>query len=295
MEKIRVPAPAKINLSLAITGLREDGFHELEMIMQSISLHDIVKIKKVSQGIILNTNHEHLTDGRDNLAYKAAELMLNRFNLDGGLDIYIDKKIPIAAGLAGGSTDAAAVINGVNKLFRLNLNSRKLRELAAEIGSDVPFCIQGGTVLATGRGTKIKQLPDIKKQQIIIVCPMVKIDTAEIYDEYDKLKEKKDFPFIPTNKLLNLIKNNKKIKWNEGWNNVLEQVTINECSEIERIKNILRDKQVKFCLMSGSGPAVFAITDNKEKVNSIINNWPRKEDLLFAVSTVRKDFKELWV
>lgn len=295
MEKIRIPAPAKINLSLDITGLRTDGFHELKMIMQSISLHDVVKIKKIPQGITVNTTHERLADDRDNLAYQAAELMLNTFNLRYGVDIFIEKKIPIAAGLAGGSTDAAAVLKGINELFELNLSNRKLRQLAAEIGSDVPFCLEGGTVLATGRGTEIKQLPDIESQQILIACPVVEISTAEIYDSYDKSKEKNNLPSIPTEKLVSLINSDKKIKWDEGWNNVLEPVTMNKCSQIKEIKNIFINKQVEFCLMSGSGPAVFAIVDEQRKLENIKRNWPRQNDLLYAVTTVRKKFPELWL
>jgi len=264
------------------------------MIMQTISLHDVIVIKKTPAEIIVDTSDASLASDRGNLAYQAAELMLTRFNIAGGVDIFIDKKIPIAAGLAGGSTDAAAVLKGIDKLYELDLPDRELQEIAAEIGSDVPFCLRGGTALATGRGTDLKQLPDIEKQQLVIVCPSVKISTAEVYNDYDQLRSRKEFKEIPTSKLLEHIKSGEKIKWDEGWNNILETVTIHKCREINEIKKILYKNGAKFCLMSGSGPAVYAVMANKTISESMVNNWPRQSDVIFTVCTVRKDFLELW-
>ncbi len=294
MDKINVPAPAKINLALSVTGLREDGFHDLDMIMQTISLHDILHIKKSSSNIKVTSTDTNLPQGRENLAYRAAELILAYTDTPAGVEIFIEKNIPVAAGLAGGSTDAAAVLRGVNKLFAFNLSNLELKKLAASIGSDVPFCLKGGTALATGRGTRIEQLPDIRKEILVLVCPPVKISTAKIYSVYDELKDKKNLPDIPLHKLLELIKSQQKIKWNEGWNNVLAPVTKNLCSDIGEIENIFTSKGVKFCQMTGSGPAVFAIVKDIKEAGNIIKNWPREDDLLYNVFTVNKDFPELF-
>lgn len=289
MKNIIIPAPAKINLVLHITGILDNGYHSLEMIMQSISLHDIITIKK-SDKLSLKTNHPDLPIDKHNLAYLAAELMINEFSLPGGVEIYIDKKIPIAAGLAGGSTDAAAVIRGINRLYQLNIECDKLLDLADRLGSDVPFCIQGGTTYAYGRGEKLKQLPDLAKTDLILIKPPIKVSTAEVYNKYDILNLKTD---ISVQALINILKEEKIITWQEGWANDLERVTINMVEEIKVIKRLLKEAGARFIMMSGSGPTVYAIVENVEHAQEIKKHWPRKIDFISYAYTIGKDFKEL--
>lgn len=291
MDEIVVPAPAKINLALDVKGIRADNFHEVEMIMQSISLHDIITIRKNDRGIALSVSEPALSCGRDNLAYQAAELILKEAGLTTGVDINIEKKIPIAGGLAGGSTDAAAVLKGICRLYELPLNEPLMQQLAAELGSDVPFCLHGGTALATGRGEKIRQLADLAEIQLVLVNPGIKISTAQAYRQIDKLVEKED---IAIHSLVDLIENGKIIYWTEGWKNIFEKIAIQSYQEIKLIKTLLKEMGALFVLMSGSGSTVFAVVEDQTVGQLIIDNWPRENDFLATARTVKKEFPELW-
>ena len=282
MESIEVPAPAKINLSLDIKGKLSDGYHEVEMIMQSIALSDFIKITIVDTGIEIETESENIPPGKNNLAYKAAEIFLKRTGIIKGVNIQINKEIPVAAGLAGGSTDAAAVLTGLNKLFGTNLKKNELYEMASDIGSDVSFCLFGGTALAYGRGEIIKTLPDIGIYNVLLIVPPVEVSTKEIYKEYDKIKPSAN---VPTDKLIKLIESDQEINWDEGWANVLEKVTIKRVDDIKRIKRKLNNFDILFQMMSGSGPAIFAIVKTKKKAYNIKKNWPWKKDRLFVTTT----------
>ena len=291
MDKIVVPAPAKINLALDIKGLRDDGYHEVEMIMQSISLHDIIIIKRNNGGIKMAVSDSQLPEGEDNIAYRAARLIIDKADLSDGVDIYIEKNIPIAGGLAGGSTDAAAVLVGINKLFMLGISEVNLNEMASELGSDVPFCLHGGTALAYGRGEKVRQLPDLKRYDLVIINPGIPVSTSWAYQEFDKfdIEEK-----VPIKKLIHIIEMGKNITWIEGWNNVLEKVTMSFYQEILDIKTLLEGMGVLYTLMSGSGSTVFAVVENQEEGQKIVKNWPRSDDFITTAWTVKKDFPELW-
>lgn len=213
MEEVVIKAPAKINLCLDIKGLREDGYHEVDMIMQSIALYDRLHLQKSGDGIKISTNSDRVPTGRENLAYKAAELILDEAGLHNGVNIHIEKNIPVAAGLAGGSTDAAAVLKGINQLYGLNFSYNRLVSMARKLGSDVPFCLQGGTARATGRGDYLTQLDDLQKTYLVVVTPPVALSTAYIYSQYDKN------PFsgsIPVTRFVNLISNNKKNNLGRG-------------------------------------------------------------------------------
>lgn len=291
MEEIVLPAPAKINLALKVKGLRADGYHELEMIMQTIGLHDRVHLKKIAGGIRVVSSHPGLPEGSGNLAYRAAEFILEQSGIDGGVEIFIEKNIPLAAGLAGGSTDAAAVLKGISKLYQLKISDEVIREMASKLGSDVPFCLKGGTSYAYGRGEQLEQLPDLNKIHIILITPPVEVSTAFIYREYDRLKNGLE---IPVSRLVEIIKQGKEINWQEGWANDLEPVTARLFNDIYEIKGILKEMGVKFSLMTGSGPTIFGILDKGEEALFIKDNWPRKEDFVFVTSTVKQEFSELW-
>lgn len=291
VDKIIVPAPAKINLALDIKGNREDGFHEIETIMQSVSLCDYVEIRKNRGGINVHASIKGLPQGPANIAYRAAEMIIQYSGLSTGVDIRIEKKIPVAGGLAGGSSDAAAVLKGINILFGLNIDDTVLLDMAAELGSDVPFCLRGGTVFASGRGEILRELPDLKRVDLVIVNPGIEISTAWVYQEYDRLCEKRE---LPVRELLALIEDKAEIKWNEGWANVLEDAVLPYYQDIARIKENLKKMGASFVLMTGSGPTVFAVAETQKAVERIKNNWPEKKDFVTTAWTVKKDFFELW-
>ena len=291
MDRIVVPAPAKINLALAIKGLRDDGYHEVEMIMQSISLHDSVIIGKNDGEIKLTISDPSLPEDENNIAYRAAKMIIEKADLTAGVDIHIKKNIPVAGGLAGGSTDAAAVLTGINRLFNLNISELNLSKMASELGSDVPFCLHGGTTLAYGRGEKIKQLPDIKRYNLVIINPGIPISTAWAYQEFDKLRVNRK---VPIKELVNKLNKREYISWSDGWINVLEEVATSFYPEIKDIKSILKEMGALFVLMSGSGSTVFAIVKDQEKGQNIKTNWPRTNDFITTAWTVKKDFPGLW-
>ncbi len=291
MDKIIVPAPAKINLSLDIIGFRSDSYHDLEMIMQSIELHDDIIIEKNNKKrIVISTSVKNLPEGRKNLAYQAASKILEKSGIKEGVSIHINKKIPISAGLAGGSTDAAATLKGINLLFDLNYSYKELEVLAGQIGSDLPFCLRGGTVYATGKGNILKQLPDLGPIELLIIKLPIEISTTDVYKRYDILQEDIN---VPTNNLLNIIMSGKEIKWDEGWRNVLEGVTSELVPEIKKINKFFADNNI-FSMMSGSGPSVFAIIDSQNKKDLIKNKQSIFPGDKIFTRMVKKDFMELW-
>src|SRR6056297_887048 len=229
------------------------------MVMQSIALHDTITLYKIEKGIEIETNHKKLPTGEDNLAYKAAQEIIKKVNLDEGVKIFIDKKIPIAAGLAGGSTDAASVIKGMNKLFDLNLDQEELHSIAFKIGSDVPFCLEGGTAFATKRGEKLRYLTPLKKHNVLLIKPPEMVSTKKVYTLYDEYNIDR---IIPVKKLIQIIENNENMRIEDGWFNVLEPVTKKLVSDVEVIKEKLINQGFKFTMMTGSGPTVFSIFEN---------------------------------
>ncbi len=290
MKQIKLKAPAKINLSLDILGTREDGYHELEMIMQTIDLYDEVNLEKTESEIIdLYMLNSDLPEGKGNLAYQAAEIILNKADIENqGVKITIKKNIPEAAGLGGGSSDAAAVLKGINKLFNLGYSSQILKNLGSQIGMDVPFFIKGGTALAVGRGDVIKQLPDLKSYLIVLINPPFLMSTAEVYKKFDEiLDEKKPDLNIPTSRLVKIIKSGKKIKWNEGWGNVLESSSQTINNDIKKIKKQLENFETELTMMSGSGPTIFAVVKNHKIAEKIKKKWSREKDNVLTTSTLK--------
>ena len=184
-DKIEIQANAKINLTLDILGTRDDGYHEVAMVMQEVSLHDNLYMEKTDGGIELEIPGSDLPADNTNLCYRAAALLMEERGLNAGVKITLDKHIPIAAGLAGGSSDAAAVLKGMNQLYGLKLSEEKLCELGARLGSDIPFCIMGGTMLSTGRGEILERLPDFPEVDIVLAKPKVGVSTAWAYKTYD--------------------------------------------------------------------------------------------------------------
>lgn len=263
MEKLNLKALAKINLALDVLGRRENGYHDVRMIMQSIYLYDNVTLEKTKEpGIQLGTNLYFLPVDESNIAYKAAKLLMDEFKLPGGISIYLEKYIPVAAGLAGGSSNAAAVLFGMNKMYDLGLSMEELMERGVTLGADVPYCIMRGTVLAEGIGEKLTRLPAIPKCYVLIAKPPVSVSTKMVYEKLDS-KEIEEHPDVDG--MIEALAEADIYKIAEKMGNVLEKVTIEEYPMIEEVKNIMKEAGALNAMMSGSGPTVFGIFDERSK------------------------------
>lgn len=262
MNIINRKAYAKINLGLDVIKRREDGYHEVKMIMQSIGIHDELTFTKQAEGISLRTDHVDLPTDGNNLIYKTARLIKEEYKITEGVRIDLKKRIPIAAGLAGGSTDAAAVFKGMNELFGLGMTEEKMCELGVRIGADVPYCIMGGTAIAEGIGEKLTPLPDAPNAVVLIAKPDISVSTKDVYRRLN-VSELKVHPDIDgmtkaviRHDLCGII---------ERMDNVLESVTIRMYPIIDEIKNFMKEHGALRAMMSGSGPTVFGIYTNQAK------------------------------
>lgn len=283
MNEITISAPAKVNLYLDVLGKRPDGYHELKMIMQAVSLFDEVHIQKADSGITVTTNFDYLPVGDKNTAYKAAKLMLETFQIKEGVKININKNIPVGAGLAGGSADAAAVLQGINQIFNLGQKTEKLAGLGKFVGADVPFCVFGGTALAEGIGEIIKQLDSFSGADIIMVKPDFSISTAYIFGKYVKGKSI-NVPF--TDKLIEAMKARNLIDVCSSLFNALEEVVTAEYPVINQIKTEIMNLGALGCLMSGSGSTVYGIFEDLRKAELAFNKIKQKYKQTFLVKTV---------
>lgn len=263
---LTLSANAKINLTLDILGTREDGYHEVAMIMQEISLHDTLSMGKINQGISLTIAIEGqkgtLPADESNLCWKAAALVQKEYNLQEGVEIHLTKRIPMAAGLAGGSADAAAVLKGMNHLFRLGMTEARLCELGARLGSDIPFCIMGGTMLATGRGEVLTRLPSFPRLSVVLAKPPVGVSTAWAYKTYDAGY---DGPHPDNEAMLEAIHGGDAHKAASLLCNVLEGVTETEHPVIADYKRLMMEHGAMASMMSGSGPTVFGLVREKQQ------------------------------
>ncbi|NJD01783.1 MAG: 4-(cytidine 5'-diphospho)-2-C-methyl-D-erythritol kinase [Ruminiclostridium sp.] len=255
-------AYAKINLSLDVIGKRDDGYHELRMIMQSIKLHDIVHIETAASGIAVSCDNKQVPSDLENIAGKAALLITGKFGIKGGLKIYVKKNIPVAAGLAGGSADAAAVLKGINDLFSLGVSNTGLMAMGKQIGADVPFCIAGGTMLAEGIGEKLTALASFSGVNLVLIKPKIGVSTAWVYKNLDigKIINRPD-----TEKLIAALGNSDINQVAANMKNVLEGVTIPSYNVIQEAKDRLIEMGAIGSMMSGSGPAVFGIFTDRHK------------------------------
>lgn len=262
MQEVHLKAMAKINLGLDVLRRREDGYHEVEMIMQTVNLYDKVHIKRTTEpGIRLETNLYFLPTNETNLAYKAAKLLMDEFDIKDGVDISIKKFIPVSAGLAGGSTDGGAVLYGMNQLFHLKLTRKQLMERGILLGADVPYCLMRGTALAQGIGEKLTRLPSLTQRLVVLLAkPGINVSTKFVYSNL-KLDEVKH-PDIDAQ--IQAIKENNTNKMIENMGNVLESVTIPAYPVIDEIKRCMMENGALGAMMSGSGPTVFGIFSNKK-------------------------------
>lgn len=259
---MKLKALAKVNLGLDILGKREDGYHEVRMVMQTIRMYDVIHLyPSSSPGIHLHVNLPYIpTDGR-NLAYTAAQLLMDEFHVKEGLHIALQKFIPVSAGMAGGSSDAAAVLVGVNRLFRLGLSKRELMKRGLAIGADVPYCVLRGTALAEGIGEKLTQLPPAPRCFILIGKPAVSVSTKEAYKAL-QLSEIHRHPQI--HKLVKAIRKNDMPGMLPHMANVFEPGITRKHPEIRAIKELMLENGALHAMMSGSGPTVFGIFNSEE-------------------------------
>lgn len=260
---MRLQAFAKINLGLDVLGKREDGYHEVRMIMQTIRMYDQVDMRKsVEPGIHLTTNKKYIPVDEDNLVWRAAKLMMDTCGIIEGVSIHLHKVIPVAAGMAGGSSDAAATLVGMNRLFHCGLSKEKLMELGVQIGADVPYCVLRGTALAEGIGEKLTVLPPMPDCWILIGKPGISVSTKYVYTTLD-LNTDTVHPDIDGMK--KALEDGNLYGITERMGNVLQDVTIPAYPEVERIKEQMKTLGAVNAMMSGSGPTVFGIFDNEEK------------------------------
>ncbi len=263
---IKVEGNAKINLTLDILGKRPDGYHEVAMVMQSIGLSDTVEMEKTDGPIELTINVPWLKADEKNLAWRAAALLKEEYKLAGGVRMKLTKRIPVAAGLAGGSTDAAAVLRGMKELYALDISEERLCELGAQLGSDIPFCLLGGTMLSTGRGEVLKRLPDLPATWVVLAKPRISVSTAWAYQNYDAQGAKEH----PDNERIQqeIARGDRKAVAGLLCN-VLESVTIKKYDVISQYKQMMLQQGAMASMMSGSGPTVFGLAERKETADRI--------------------------
>ena len=260
---MRLRALAKINLGLDILRKREDGYHEVRMIMQTIQMYDVLKMKKVKKpGISLSVNYPYIPSDERNLVYKAAKLLMDEFQVKEGVDICLEKFIPVAAGMAGGSSDAAAAMVGINRLFKLGLSERELMDRAVNIGADVPYCIMRGTALAEGIGEKLTRIAQIPDCFVLIGKPGINVSTKFVYGNLH-LDEVTEHPDIDG--MVEAIRNHDLYGITDRMGNVLESVTCPAYPVIDEIKAQMMKNGAVNAMMSGSGPTVFGIFDDPDK------------------------------
>lgn len=263
MDSVVIKAMAKVNLGLDVLRRRENGYHDVKMVMQTVNLYDTLTISKTENAqIIITTNTGELPLNEDNLIYKAAKLLSTHTGKEYGVKIHLDKQIPIAAGMAGGSTDAAATLLGLNALYDLGLNKEELAKIGVKIGADVPYCIYGGTCLSEGIGEVLTKLPDAPDCFVVIAKPGIGVSTKYVYENLH-IEAVKDHPDIDG--MIDAIKADNLDGVAQKMENVLETVTIKRYPEIAVMKECLLENGAENALMSGSGPTVFGIFKEEEK------------------------------
>lgn len=283
MATICLKAHAKINLTLDVLGKRDDGYHEVEMIMQQISLYDDVTLRTLSKGISVFTGHHYVPDDDSNIAVKAAKLFFLKTGIEGGVEITIKKRIPVAAGLAGGSADAAAVLIGLNHLYDGGLTLKALMDFGKVLGADVPFCIHGGTCLSQGIGEQLTALDMHAQYWIILVKPPVGVSTKEVYESLS-VSALKAHP--KTKQVVDALQCGNVYHMMEGMYNVLEEVTAQKLKVIGEIEARLMGYGAKKAMMSGSGPTVFGVFTRQDWATKALKNLKKHYQEVFLVRPI---------
>lgn len=262
MDSIRLKARAKINLGLDVLGKREDGYHEVRMVMQTIGIYDRLILTKIpEEEIRITSNLAFLPVNENNLIYKAIKLLKDEYHFPGGVSVDLNKFIPVAAGMAGGSTDAASTMFGVNRLFGLNLSMGKMMELGVRLGADVPYCVMRGTALAEGIGEKLTRITPVPHMWILIAKPQINVSTRLVYEQLDMggIQKHPDIDGI-----IRAIEAQDVVQIAQSMGNVLENVTVPLYPVIETIKQDMLSHGAINAMMSGSGPTVFGIFPDEQ-------------------------------
>lgn len=269
LDKIELKAYGKINLGLDVIRKRPDGYHDLDMIMQTVNVYDDIVITKIdgTDKIIVTTDKEILSNGKDNLAYMAAKMLFDEFGVHDSVEIKINKRIPIAGGMAGGSADCAATLKGINQMFQLGLSERDLMERGVKLGADVPYCVMGGTAIARGIGEKLTPLPAPPQCHVIIAKPPVSVSTAYVYGHIkpELIGKRPDIE-----KMAEAIRSQDLAALSQMLYNVMEDVTVPESPVIQEIKDLMLQGGALNAIMSGSGPTVFGLFDDVETAQSVM-------------------------
>lgn len=274
MDEIELRAHGKINLSLDVLGRRNDGYHEVKMIMHTVGLYDSIYIRREREkGIRMECNLSSLPTNEENLMVKAARSILDEFSIEEGLSLRLIKRLPVAAGMAGGSADAAAVFHGMNQLFHLNLSTEELEKRAVKFGADIPFCLHKGCYLSEGIGEKLKKLPTLPPCTIILVKPAFSLSTKLIYENL-RLENLTDKEHPEVDEMIEKLENGDLEEICKLGGNLLEKVSISLRPEIQVLKDFFIKEGALLSLMSGSGPTVFGIfpEEEKEKAEMILQS-----------------------
>lgn len=263
MDELIIESYGKINLGLDILYKRKDGYHELKTIMQQISLKDIITIKEIEEGIVIESNSSQIPLDSTNLVYKVWDKLRGLAINPKGIHIMIHKEIPVAAGLAGGSTNAASVLKGLNKFWNLGLSEEDLRIIGKDLGADIPYCIMGGTALAEGIGEKLTKLNDFSGKHILLINPGIGISTEDVYSKLNLENVKR----MDIEKIIESIENDDLESLAKNMTNGMEKVVIDENPIIGEIKEDILGCGALGALMSGSGPTVFGLFDDETKLD----------------------------
>lgn len=279
MDKITVKAYGKVNLTLDVQGRRADGYHLLSSVMQSISLADTITLQKAPQGITIQSDHPLVPNDQDNICWRAAQAFLSQSGIATGVKIELTKAIPVAAGLGGGSADAAAVLYGLNQLYGTDLSLGKLQTIGLTIGADVPFCLQGGTCLVEGIGEVVTPVEPFPQTNIVLVKPEASVSTAEIYKKLDSSSH----GGTSTRRLLAFLQGDQSVSLDSVLENALESVTETLVPAVTLWKSRLREHGAVASLMSGSGPTVFGLFESSQQAQEFHGRF-KEEAGVFVVT-----------
>lgn len=280
---MRIKAYAKINVLLDVVGKKENGYHLLEMIMQSIDLYDLIDVNKIENGINIKCNKSYIPVNSKNIAYKAAELFINTYGINEGVSINICKNIPTSAGLGGGSSDGAAVLKAMREIFHVKISDKELEELGVKIGADVPFCINGGTAFCEGIGEIITPMKKFQNKILVVVKPKFGVSTKWVYSEYDKILNVRK---PETEKILKAVKDDDVKEVSLNMANVLEDVTTSKYGIISKIKRDMIRFGALGSMMSGSGPSVFAFFEDSLSAQRCFENMKENYHETFITRTI---------
>jgi 4-diphosphocytidyl-2-C-methyl-D-erythritol kinase len=278
-----VKAYGKINISLDIVGKREDGYHLLKMIMQNVDLYDSISIEKCNKDINISCNKPYIPTDEKNLIYKAAKLFMDTYNITEGINIYLKKNIPVAAGMAGGSADAAAVFKALRQLFKIDVDENELMKLGVKIGADIPYCIVGGTALCEGIGDIVTPLSPFKNHILVLVKPNFGVSTREVYKGIDISKI---YKHPDTDALIKAMEEGKLQDVCNSMKNLLENVTLRKYPVLKRIKEDMVKMGAMGAMMSGSGPTIFAFFEDMLKAQRCYDKFKTQYKEVYITRTI---------